>query len=304
MARTDNDSWDLANSVGATATMVAAYRAAASKRAQPVIDDPFAEPLVRAVGIEFFSRLATGEFEAVDPHDGDMVNLMTDLFAARTRFFDEYVTGAVRAGIRQAVIVAAGLDARPYRLSWPAGTKVYEIDQPEVIDFKTKTLAELGAAPTSDRRTVGIDLRRDWPTALREAGFDAAAPTVWLAEGLLIGFLPPEAQELLLDNITALSAPGSRFAADYVPSKSDVEAFQGQMHTIGDRWRANGLDIDITNLTYPGERRDVADYLAGHGWDTVRANITDLFAASGLPFPESDDAETFFWIVYVSAVRA
>ncbi|HZA09587.1 class I SAM-dependent methyltransferase [Mycobacterium sp.] len=302
MTRTDNDSWDLANSVGATATMVAAYRAAASKRDEPLIDDPFAEPLVRAVGIDFFSRLAGGEFDAVNGADGDLMNLMTDVFAARTRYFDGFVADAARAGIRQVVIVASGLDSRPYRLAWPAGTTVYEIDQPEVIGFKSKTLADLGGAPTADRRTVGVDLRQDWPAALREAGFDPAEPTAWLAEGLLIGFLPGEAQDRLLDNITDLSAAGSRFAGDYVPGRSDVEAFQERMETISGQWRDRGLDVDIANLTYSGERHDVAAYLAAQGWEPVRATITDLFAGGGLR-PLADDTETFSWIVYVTATR-
>ena len=52
MVRTESDSWDLATSVGATATMVAAQRALAATGPDPLIDDPFAAPLVRAVGID------------------------------------------------------------------------------------------------------------------------------------------------------------------------------------------------------------------------------------------------------------
>src|SRR5580692_3426475 len=146
MARTDRDSWDLASSVGATATMVAAARAAASRRPNPVINDPFAEPLVRAVGLNFFTKVASGELEFVDVDDGAGFPRMVDTFAARARFYDDYFADATAAGVRQVVIVASGLDARAYRLSWPAGTTIYEIDQPEVIDFKTTTLSGLGAA--------------------------------------------------------------------------------------------------------------------------------------------------------------
>src|SRR6201986_4489753 len=73
MPRTDNDSWDLATSVGATATMVAAARAVATRADNPLIDDPFAEPLVRAVGIDFFTRWAAGEVVAddLDDHESD-----------------------------------------------------------------------------------------------------------------------------------------------------------------------------------------------------------------------------------------
>ena len=220
MTRTDNDTWDLASSVGATATMVAAARAIATTADDALINDPFAEPLVRAVGVDFFTKLASGELRAEDL-DADSASVgmarMTDNMAVRTKFFDEFFTDAAAAGIRQAVILASGLDSRAYRLAWPAGTTVYEIDQPEVIEFKTRTLAEFGAEPTADRRTVAVDLRFDWPSALIAAGFDPSQPTAWSAEGLL-GYLPPEAQDKLLDTITELSAIGSRVAVESTPS--------------------------------------------------------------------------------------
>jgi methyltransferase (TIGR00027 family) len=210
MKRTEDDTWDLASSVGATATMVAAARAVATRTADPLITDPFAEPLVRAVGIDFFTRLASGELDAAGSEDAPVLGVqrMTDVMAVRTRYFDEFFARAASAGVRQAVILASGLDARAYRLSWPAGTTVFEIDQPQVIEFKTATLTDLGAAPLADHRVVGIDLRQDWPAALRQAGFDADRPTAWIAEGLL-RYLPPDAQDRLLDDITALSAEGS-----------------------------------------------------------------------------------------------
>ena len=138
--------------------------------------------------------------------------------AVRTKFFDEFFLDATNAGIRQVVILASGLDARAYRLPWPDGTTVYEIDQPQVIEFKSRTLAELGAQPTAHRRAVAIDLRDDWPAALRAAGFDPAQPSAWSAEGLL-GYLPPDAQDRLLDTITELSAPGSRIATESGPTR-------------------------------------------------------------------------------------
>jgi len=143
MARTDNDTWDLASSVGATATMVAAQRVLSNR--EGLIDDPFAEPLVRAVGMDFTTRFFNGEidFKELDPE----LNLrhFAEHMAVRTRFFDKLFTDAAAAGVRQAVILAAGLDARAYRLPWSDGTVVYEVDQPEVIEFKTRNLAELGA---------------------------------------------------------------------------------------------------------------------------------------------------------------
>jgi methyltransferase (TIGR00027 family) len=176
MARTDDDTWDLTTSVGATATGVAVGRALAGRGANALIDDPFAEPLVRAVGVDFFTRLATGELDPaeVDGGAGWGMAEMAAMMAVRTKLIDDFFTDAAASGIRQAVILASGLDARAYRLGWPAGTTVYEIDQPEVIGFKTRTLQDIGAIPTAQRRTVAIDLRQDWPAALRDAGFDAA----------------------------------------------------------------------------------------------------------------------------------
>ncbi len=301
MARTDDDSWDQATSVGATATMVAAHRAVATNRPEPLINDPFAEPLVRAVGIDVFSRLAGGELEPAEV--GEFLGRMTDVFASRTRFFDQFMTDAVASGLRQVVIVASGLDARAYRLAWPPGTTVYEIDQPDVIEFKTRTLSGLGAAPTVELRPVGIDLRQDWQAALRRAGFDPDQPTAWLAEGLLIGFLPLDAQDALVDAISGLSASGSRFACDYLSSADQAKTAQEQMRNVADSWREQGLDLDIADLTFTGDRQDVADQLRSLGWEAVRANINDLFAASALPVVEGDDLTSFDWIVYVRATR-
>jgi methyltransferase (TIGR00027 family) len=282
MARTEGDTWDLANSVGATATMVAAARAAATKRRQPVINDPFAEPLVRAVGIDVFTRIAAGELDALEAQGGVGFPRMIDTFAARTRFYDDYFAEAGKAGLRQVVIVASGLDSRPYRLSWPTGTTVYEIDQPEVIAFKTATLSKLSAAPTAEHRAVGIDLREDWPAALRQAGHDPSAPTAWLAEGVLIGFLPPEAEVRLLDNVVALSVAGSRLAADYGTIIGSSEESQQQTRLIAESWRRQGLDLDSAALTYPGEHTDVAAHLQARGWQTARSQLADLFDAAGL----------------------
>jgi methyltransferase (TIGR00027 family) len=304
MARTDRDSWDLASSVGATATMVAAARAAASRRPNPVINDPFAEPLVRAVGLNLFTKVASGELEFVDVDDGAGFPRMVDTFAARARFYDDYFADATKAGIRQVVIVASGLDARAYRLSWPAGTAIYEIDQPEVIDFKITTLSGLGAVAGAEHHPVGIDLREDWPAALRAAGFDASQPTAWLAEGVLIGFLPQEAEVRLLDNVIELSAPVSRFAGDYGSVRGQTDKQQEQARIMTDRWHQHGLDLHIPDLTYPGEHTDVAAYLREHGWEAERSNLGDLFTSAGLaPLGNDSQGSAPASIGFVRAIR-
>ena len=308
MARTENDTWDLASSVGATATMVAAARAMATTADNALINDPFAEPLVRAVGVDFFTRLVTGELRPEDlDSDSETVGMqrMTDNMAVRTKFFDEFFLTATQAGIRQAVILASGLDSRAYRLAWPAGTTVYEIDQPEVIEFKTRTLAELGAEPTAKRRTVAMDLRYDWPSALIEEGFDPNQPTAWSAEGLL-GYLPPAAQDRLLDTITELSAPGSRIALESVPNVNPADHVKAieRMRDASERWRDHGFDLDFAELVYLGDRNEAAAYLGDHGWELTRNSVKELFAANGLP-PMDEKAEevgNFGELQYVSGV--
>ncbi|RDH75974.1 class I SAM-dependent methyltransferase [Mycolicibacterium moriokaense] len=286
MTRADADSWDIASSVGATATMVAAARAIASREPNAIVDDPFADPLVRAVGMDFFTRLLDGEFAVSDDDGGDATRLVTDVMAVRTRFFDDFFTEATMAGIRQAVILASGLDARAYRLRWPEGTVVYEIDQPKVIAFKNATMDSIGAAPTAVRRTVSIDLRQDWPAALRGGGFDDTQPTAWIAEGLLV-YLPPDAQDRLFDDIARLSAPGSRLATEYHP---DGGASIGRRaEEIRQRWQGHGFDMNLADLFYPGERNPVVEYLSEHGWHVTARNRAELFAEYGRHFPDGEE---------------
>jgi methyltransferase (TIGR00027 family) len=306
--RYEGDTWDLASSVGVTATMVAAARAMATRADRPLINDPFAEPLVKAVGVDLLSRLASGELDAAelnDVHDGatgsaGAMSRMADNMAVRTKFFDEFFLAATQAGIKQAVILASGLDARAYRLAWPAGTVVYEVDQPQVIEFKTRSLADLGAAPTAERRVVAVDLRDDWPAALRAAGFDPAQPSAWSAEGLL-GYLPPEAQDRLLDTITELSAPGSRIATESAPNPEpgDEEKMKERMQAISERWRAHGFDLDMAGLVYFGDRNEAATYLTNHGWRLNSVSIRELFADNGLA-PLTDDETRMGEMLYTS----
>jgi methyltransferase (TIGR00027 family) len=277
--------------------MVAASRAVASQGPDALLDDPLADPLVRAVGLDPFVRIIDGE---IDFEDDPLFNrkARTQQIAVRTRFFDDFFIGATEDGVRQAVILASGLDTRAYRLRWPAGTVVYEIDQPQVIAFKTNTLADLGATPTADRRAIAIDLRDDWPAALADGGFDVTQPTAWSAEGLL-PYLPPDAQDRLFDHITALSAPGSRLATEHVP---DPNAFTDErLQRISERWRRLGLGLNAGDLFYRGERSVVIDYLTTHGWQVTAHPAKELYARNGFEFPEDEMAATFGEMSYVAA---
>jgi methyltransferase (TIGR00027 family) len=283
MARTEGDTWDLASSVGATATGVAASRALATKQPIPLIRDPYADALVKAVGLEHCNKIADGE---LDYGDDPLFNLqqMCEQIAVRTRFFDDFFIGAASAGIQQAVILASGLDTRAYRLPWPQEAVVFEIDQPQVIEFKSGLLESLGAHPAAHRRAVPIDLRDDWPKALRDNGFDPTKPTAWIAEGLLI-YLPPDAQDRLFDNITALSAPGSRLATEHMDIKGSADEWTEK---LSERSRRMGSSINLTELFYMGDRNTAGEYLTSEGWEVTIRPARKAYALNGFKFPEDE----------------
>jgi methyltransferase (TIGR00027 family) len=286
--RTAGDSWTITELVGATALGVAAGRAVETAGTNPLIRDEFAGILVSSAG-PAWARLADAELAWLDgdPQGKRVHRLGTDYQAVRTHFFDEYFHNAVSAGIRQVVILAAGLDSRAYRLAWPSDTSVYEIAQPKVLEYKTGILESHGAVPVARRCPVPVDLRDDWPAALTAAGFDRAQPTAWLAEGLL-PYLPSDAQDRLFEMFTALSAPGSEFA---------VEVFGMNSRANSQRWQRMrerlGLDVNVQALTYhEPDRSDAIEWLADHGWQVHGVNNREEMARLGRPVPEdlADDA--------------
>lgn len=280
MARTDDDTWDLKTGVGATATFVALARAVASSQPEPLIRDPLAAALVREVGIELFTRVVDGQIDLADIGAG----WFPACFGIRGWAIDNYIDDACAGGIRQVVIVASGLDCRAYRLEWPPRTQIYELDQPAVIEWKTSTLANLGHTAAAQHRCVGIDLRQDWPTALRRAGFNPAVPTAWIAEGLFLGYLPPAAHDEILGAITLLSAPGSRVMANYFDIRRP-DALGEILEELHDAWSTHQPDLELRSLDFSGERRDPAVYLHERGWTTEVAGLEDLFRAAGRPSP-------------------
>jgi methyltransferase (TIGR00027 family) len=293
--RTADDSWDIATSVGATAVMVALARAAETASAAPLIRDEFAEPLVSTPELAAVrEQVAAWWAPELDADDSDFAvdsQQMVNYQAVRTHFFDAYFVEAVASGIRQVVLLAAGLDSRAYRLDWPAGTTVYEIDLPKVLDYKAQTLADLGATPTADRRAVPVDLRHDWPEALRDAGFDAATPTAWLAEGLL-PFLPAAAQEAMFASIDSLSGTGSRVAVEiFGVDNAHREEAERKWEQRKAKRAARGEDTSFNpfDLWFDDEGRpDPADWFAAHGWATGRVGAREEAVRLGRP-PQSDD---------------
>lgn len=191
-----------------TGLLVAAIRARESTREDRLFTDPFTDKLAGAAGHQILdAALATS---------GERTTMQ---IVVRTRFWDDALLDAA-SSCRQIVVVAAGMDARAYRLTWPAGTTVFELDQPSVIAAKNAVLAEDN--PQCTRVPIGVDLADNWPAALRAAGFDAGAPTAWLIEGLL-QYLDEDAVHRLVERIDALAAPGSVLCYDVV-GKSLLEA--------------------------------------------------------------------------------
>ncbi len=291
MARTDNDTWEITESVGATALGVAAARAAETESENPLISDPFARIFLNAAGDGMWNWFAAPDLPAeiaeAEPDLQPRMQGMVDYMAARTSFFDQFFLNATRAGVPQVVILAAGLDSRAWRLPWkdgPDGTTVYELDQPRVLEFKSSTLRENGAQPTCNLVHVPVDLRHDWPAALREAGFDTSAPSAWSAEGLL-PFLPAVAQELLFERVHALGAAGSRIAVEAPgPDFLDEAAIakrRADMQRIRDlmaRLEPERDLPDVQDLWYFEEREDVGDWLRRHGWDVTVTPAEALMA--------------------------
>ena len=308
MPRTDNDTWNLATSVGATATMVAAARAIATKADNPIIEDRFAEPLVNAVGVDFFTRWAAGELDAADvDYDESTWKLehMPDAMAARTRFFDNFFRDATQAGIRQAVILASGLDARAYRLAWPADMTVFEIDQPEVIEFKAVTLEGLGATP-ADRPAHGR--HRSAAGLAHGAASRLASTRVGRQRG------SPRGSSVICRRkpriacwTTSLrsAATGSRLACEAVPNRPEVDKDRVRelMQRASAKWREHGLDLDFSELGFEGDRNDVATYLENLGWRTTGTPMHQLLADNGLAaIPQNDGAVSVADTVYYSSV--
>jgi methyltransferase (TIGR00027 family) len=312
MARTDDDSWEITESVGATALGVAAARATETESENPLISDPFARVFLNAAGDGLWNMFGVSELppEVVEaePDVALRMRARVDYMASRTAFFDGFFLDGAQAGIRQAVILAAGLDSRAWRLPWPDGTTVYELDQPKVLEFKSSTLRQHGAQPTCNRVGVPVDLRQDWPTALRQAGFDTSAPSASSAEGLL-PFLPSAAQDLLFERVQALSVAGSRVAVEAPGPDFNTPAGRARVRSQMQRYRevvakAAGREVpDFEDLWYFEDRTDVADWLRRHGWDVSATPAEELMARYGRAVPEGleDGAPRS---VFVSAARS
>ena len=282
--RTDDDNWDITTSVGSTALFVATARALEAQKPDPLAVDPFAAVFCRAVGGSA-ARVLDGDEPDHQLTSPDFGEHFVNYQAARTRYFDDYFRQAADAGVRQIVLVAAGLDSRAYRLPWPDGTTIYELDQPQVLDFKREVLVEQGATPNADRHEVAVDLRDDWPQALRDSGFDPTQPSAWIAEGLLV-YLPAAAQEQLFSGIDALASSGSHIAVEDA-APMPPEAFKAAVEEERAA-RAEGDERLFFQLVYNEQHAPAQQWLEEHGWTAVATPLAEYLCEVGRPVPGPD----------------
>ncbi|MEE6178789.1 class I SAM-dependent methyltransferase [Mycobacterium sp. 050134] len=301
--RTEGDTWDITTSVGSTALFVATARALEAQKPEPLAVDPYAELFCRAVGGPAADVL---DGKAPDHHlkSPDFGEHFVDFQGARTKYFDEYFRRAAAAGVRQVVILAAGLDSRAYRLDWPAGTTIFELDRPEILDFKRGVLTAHGAQPRAERREIAVDLREDWQGALREGGFDPAAPSAWIAEGLLI-YLPAAAQEQLFTGIDGLAARGSYVAVeDGAPL--DREEFEAKLEHEIAAIASGEDDRTFYQLVYNERIAPATEWFGTRGWKAVGTPLADYLRENGrpVPGPETEAGPMIARNTLVSAVKA
>ncbi|OMC02891.1 SAM-dependent methyltransferase [Mycobacterium sp. NS-7484] len=297
MTRTDDDSWEITESVGATALGVAMARAAETASDTPLFTDPYAQMFLDAAAERGWR-----------PPAGAMAQRIRDIgnyAASRTKWFDEFFVAAGAAGIRQAVILAAGLDARAWRLPWIDDSVIFEIDQPQVLQFKGAVLAAHRVMSTVRYAAVGVDLRQDWPEALQEAGFDQSQPTAWAVEGLL-PYLPAEAQDLLFERITELSARDSRIAVEAFSADFFSEDHLARRRARIEQMRAQAAEAgedmpDPEQLWFVEERPHVADWLSERCWQVAALPADDMMARYHRALPE-DTADLSMSTEFVEGV--
>ncbi|MFF7340518.1 class I SAM-dependent methyltransferase [Streptomyces sp. NPDC008163] len=270
--------------VGLTALLVAAARAIETRRRDSLARDIYAEHFVRAapacdgwpVRIE----------EVPDGDENALWGRFARYFGLRTRVLDDFVVRSVLTGARQVVLLGAGLDTRAFRLDWPSDCVFFEVDRPGVLAFKHQVLADLSAAPRVKRVLIPVDLRDDWVAALTASGFDPAAPSIWLAEGLLF-YLPGPAETYLVDTVDLLATEGSALAFE-AKLEADLLAYRDSAIYTATREQ---IGIDLLGLFDLGPRPDSAGRLAARGWSASTHTPFEFTRRHGRgPLPEPNDA--------------
>jgi methyltransferase (TIGR00027 family) len=268
---------DAPTGVGTTAVGVAAMRAAETMRPDRLFEDPLAAAFVAGAG---WGRI---EIEDVEPERRPGIIALAAWVSARTRFLDDLALDATASGVRQVVLLGAGLDARAFRIHWPDGVRVFELDTPAMLAFKQRVLDDVGAMPRSERIVIPIDLREDWPAALRAAGFDGGAPAAWVVEGLLV-YLDEHSVDRVMSDIATLSAPGSRLGVTSSSSAS-IDSLRAAVGT------------GVSSLWISALPEDIVPWMAGYGWRATAKDARELLADHGRTFPRRDPARPPSWLI-------
>lgn len=254
-----------------TALAVAAGRAVETSRAEALVEDPFAAPLVEAAGSHVdFPTAWPPEPEAAPPAQQPLL-LASIYIGLRTRFIDDFLHSS--HATKQTVLLGAGLDTRAYRLAWPADARVIEVDHANVLEFKARVLDLLSARPSSELVTVATDLSVPWRGPLLAAGFDPQQPTTWIVEGLL-PYLDAAAQLAVLNEVAALSASGSRAVIERavpLPKTDDMEA------RLRDFSLQTGLPM--SELLARADPPDPVGLLTESGWHCREHTVQELCSA-------------------------
>lgn len=280
--QTDTEGVD--GGVGLTALLVAAARAIETHRHDSLAQDVYAEHFVRAAPA--CTHWPVRIEQVPDGDDNPLWGRFARYFGLRTRVLDDFLLQAVGTSVRQVVLLGAGLDTRAFRLDWPSDQVVFEIDRAGVLAFKQQVLTGLSAAPKVKRVPVPVDLRADWVTALTTAGFDPAAPSVWLAEGLLF-YLPGPAETYLIDTVDRLTTAGSALAFEAKLEKDLLAYRDSPIYTA----TLEQIGIDLLHLFDTGPRPDSAGHLTAKGWSTSMYTPFDFTHQYGRgPVPEPNDA--------------
>jgi len=237
--------------VGATSRWIAAARALETESEEPLFTDPFARDLAGDVGFSIFS--------STQGASGAVTRGRNPYLSIRTKYLDDAIQKAVREnGYTQVVILAAGMDTRAFRLDWPAGLRLFEVDRSDVFEWKEPILERLQASPRCDRRVLRTDLTGDWTGALTAAGFDPSRPAAFLLEGLLM-YLREQDVERLLTSLSSIAAKGSWLAGDVINDHVLTSAFTlgtlKVLESLGCPW--------LFGMAHP------ESYLARFGWTTA-----------------------------------
>ncbi|ANA96302.1 SAM-dependent methyltransferase [Mycobacteroides chelonae] len=260
---------------------IAAMKALEARRVQPLLYDEHARTILDAVADPHTQALLDiGLHENPSTANELSTHLLANYVAAMCRYYDESLLASVTNGIRQVVLLAGGLDTRAYRLSWPAGTVVYEVDYAEALTVKMKALDNAGAEPHTTQRMVLCGLGEQWQAELTLAGFDPDIPTAWLAECVVCN-LPGGSHDTMFERIIEMSAPGSIIATDNDPLAPSGRTWGEAVDTVlPDALRG----ADYSALAHRDERTHPGDWLSGHGWLTRTYTTRELAERYGRPF--------------------